>query len=100
MTLLNHQPRAITRSIAIGRTVLVRAILGITTAAFLGLLTVNLFPATAAAQTGPYQDRINGGQDIRIEFGPDRLDSISNVPFAGNRSPASRATGVRVPRRK
>jgi hypothetical protein len=92
MTLLNHQPRSLTRSIGIGRTV--------TTAAFLGLLTVNLFPAAAAAQTGPYKDRIHGGQDIRIEFGPDRLESTSNAPFARNRSPASRATGVRVPRRK
>jgi hypothetical protein len=92
MTLLNHQPRALTRSIGIGRKV--------TTAAFLGLLTVKLFPATAASQTGPYKDRINGGQDIRIEFGPNKFDSISNSPFAGNRPAASRATGVRVPRRK
>ena len=92
MTLLNHQPRALMRSIGIGRTV--------TTVAFLGLLTVNLFPATAAAQTGPSKDRINGGQDVRIEFRPDRFDSISDAPFAGNRPAASRTTGVRVPRRK
>jgi hypothetical protein len=36
----------------------------------------------SSAQTGAYNDRINGGQALHIDRTPERLDAIANTPTA------------------
>jgi hypothetical protein len=55
---------------------------------------------TSFAQAVPYPDRINGGEDIKIDRPPERLDTIGNATGARGavESRRGRQIGAKAPR--